>query len=136
MKSVRSVNPSRVVRAVIERHLERFDCAVREATTADEALIAVHEEAPDLMLIEAGAHAVATRRNDPAYDAVAVVLLTTEHPASARHESDANVVATLQKPFEQSGFDRAVRSVLGTPLVATGRGASPRVRGAQIGGAR
>jgi CheY-like chemotaxis protein len=133
MKSVLSVEPSRVVRAVIERHLERFDCAVREATTADEALAAVQEEPPDLVLIEAGAHAVAARRNDPAYGAVAVVLLTTEHPASARHESDANVVATLQKPFEQSGFDRAVRSVLGTPAERRSQAHDERRRGARLG---
>jgi CheY-like chemotaxis protein len=135
MKTVLSVDPSRVVRAVIERHLERFDCELREATTADEALAAIAAAPPDVMLVDAGAHAVAVRRGDAGYDAVPVVLLTTDHPASADHEHDPNVVATLHKPFEQSGFDRAVRRVLGTPRGDRRGPARPRAT-VEVGGTR
>ncbi|MBI3767517.1 MAG: hypothetical protein HY271_03360 [Deltaproteobacteria bacterium] len=118
MKIVLTVDRSRVVRAVVERHLERFACLSIEATTADEAIVAAREHRPALMLVEAGVHAVAARSGDAAYLAVPVVLLATDHPASVRLCDDASVVASLRKPFDQSSFDRAVRGVLGTPQVA------------------
>jgi CheY-like chemotaxis protein len=118
MKIVLTVDRSRVVRAVVERHLERFGCLSIEATTADEAIAAAREHHPALMLVDAGVHAVAARGEDAAYLEVPVVLLTTDHPASTRLRDDPCVVACLRKPFDQSSFDRAVRSVLGSPQVS------------------
>jgi CheY-like chemotaxis protein len=115
MQTVLTVDRSRVVRAVIERHLERFDCLPIEATTADEAIVAAREHAPALMLVDAAAHSAATRAADAAYAAAPVVLLMTNHPGAERHADDPHVIARLRKPFDQSSFDRAVRSVLGTP---------------------
>ncbi len=115
MKVVLTVDRSQVVRAVVERHLERFDCRVVEATAADEAIAAARAHRPVLMLVEAGIHAAAVRNGDAAYLATPVVLLTTDHPASARLRDDPGIVASLRKPFEQSSFDRAVRGVLGAP---------------------
>lgn len=115
MTIVLAVDRSQVVRAVIERHLERFDCQFLEATTADEAIAAVRAHRPAFMLVEAGIHAAALRSNDAAYLATPAVLLTTDHPASARLRDDPAVVGSLRKPFDQSSFDRAVRGWLGAP---------------------
>jgi CheY-like chemotaxis protein len=126
MKTVLTVDPSQVVRAVVERHLERFDCRMIEATTADEAIAVVHADAPDLVLVEAAVHAAASRGGDARYVEVPVVLLTTDHPASIRLRDDPCVVAALRKPFDRASFDGAVAKVLGTP-----RGTSPTMRVAQ-----
>ena len=115
MKIVLAVDRSQVVRAVVERHLERFDCQFLEATTADQAIVAAREHRPAFMLVEAGIHAAAVRSGDAGYLATPVVLLTTDHPASTRLRDDPAVVASLRKPFDQSSFDRAVRGMLGAP---------------------
>lgn len=123
MKIVLVVDRSQVVRAVVERHLERFDCRVVEATAADDAIAAARAHRPALMLVEAGIHAAARRSGDASYLATPLVLLTTDHPASARLRDDPGVVASLRKPFDQSSFDRAIRSVLGAPRDAPAAGA-------------
>lgn len=128
MNIVLTVDRSRVVRAVVERHLERFDCQVLEATTADEAIAAAREHRPGLMFVEAGVHAVATRSGDAAYLAAPVVLLTTDHPASVRLRNDPGVVASLRKPFDQASFDRAVAGILGAPR-GTAAGHAPTAQG-------
>src|SRR5689334_608510 len=127
MRIVLTVDRSRVVRAVVERHLERFDCLAIEATSADEAIVAAREHAPALMLVDAAVHAAATRNADAAYANVPVVLLTTSHPGAERHADDPRVVAQLRKPFDQSNFDRAVRTVLGAPHATTRKPAPPPV---------
>jgi len=127
MRIVLTVDRSRVVRAVVERHLERFDCLAIEATTADEAMVAAREHAPALMLVDAAVHAAATRNGDAAYTNVPIVLLTTDHPGAERHAHDPRVVAQLRKPFDQSSFDRAVRGVLGAPRAGLSKTAPAQV---------
>lgn len=134
MKIVLTVDRSRVVRAVVERHLERFDCVLLEATTADDAIAAAREHAPALMLVDAAVHAAAAPRGDAAYAAVPVILLTTDHPGSARLADDRHVLAHLRKPFDQATFDRAVRGVLGAPRAAAP--APTPARSAQVEGPR
>ena len=124
MKTVLTVDPSQVVRAVVERHLERFDCEVIEATTADAAIAAVNARGPDLIVIESGVHTVVARVGDNRYMGTPVVLLTTDHPGSVRLCDDPRVVASLRKPFDRASFDDAVVKVLGPPRApATARAA-------------
>jgi len=118
MRTVLTADRSTVVRAVVERHLERYGCRALEATNAEEALAGAREHQLDLMVVDAGVHAAAGRLADPAYDAVPLVLLTTDHPASEPDPDDSRVVATLRKPFDASSFDRAVQRVLGEPRPA------------------
>jgi CheY-like chemotaxis protein len=120
MKTVLTVDQSQVVRAVVERHLERFDCRVVEATTADDAIAAVHTHEPALLLVESGVHMAAARSGDARYLETPVVLLTTDHPASLRLRDDPRVIASLHKPFDRASFDEAVAKVLGTPHGAPG----------------
>ena len=115
MRNVLTADRSSVVRAVVERHLERFGCLAVEATNAAEAIAEARERPLALMVVDAGVHAAASRESDPAYDAVPIVLLTTDHPASAPDPGDARIVATLRKPFDEPSFDRAVAAVLGEP---------------------
>ncbi len=119
MKTVLIVDRSQVVRAVVERHLERFDCRFVEATTADDAIAAVHAHDPGLLLVESTVHAAAARSGDARYLETPVVLLTTDHPASARLRDDAQVIASLRKPFDRATFDDAVAKVLGAPRSAS-----------------
>ncbi len=128
MKTVLIVDRSQVVRAVVERHLERFDCRFVEATTADDAIAAVHAHDPDLMLVESTAHAAAARSGDARYLETRVVLLTTDHPASVRLRDDAQVIASLRKPFDRTSFDGAVATILGGPRAAST--AMPAAQGA------
>ena len=115
MKIVLVVDHSQVVRAVVERHLERYECRIVEATTADDAIAAARAHRPALMLVEAGVHAAARRSGDAGYLATPVVLLITDHPASTRLRDDPGVVASLRKPFDRSSFDRAIGGLLGEP---------------------
>jgi len=119
MKTVLIVDRSQVVRAVVERHLERFDCRFVAATTADDAIAAVHAHDPDLLLVESTVHAAAARSGDARYLETRVVLLTTDHPASVRLRDDAQVIASLRKPFDRATFDDAVAKVLGLPRSAS-----------------
>ncbi len=118
MKTVLTVDRSQVVRAVVERHLERFDCRFVEATTADDAIAAVHAHDPDLVLVESTVHAAAVRSGDARYREARVVLLATDHPGSVRLHDDPQVIASLRKPFDRTGFDHAVAKVLGAPRSA------------------
>src|SRR5258708_7861290 len=88
MRNVLTADRSSVVRAVVERHLERFGCLAVEATNAAEAIAEARERPLALMVVDAGVHAAASRESDPAYDAVPIVLLTTDHPASAPDPGD------------------------------------------------
>jgi CheY-like chemotaxis protein len=115
MRTVLTADRSTVVRAVIERHLERFGCLAVEATNAAEAIAEARERPLALMVVDAGVHAAASREADPAYDAIPIVLLTTDHPASVPDPDDARIVAILRKPFDESSFDRAVTAILGEP---------------------
>ena len=130
MKTVLIIDRSQVVRAVVERHLERFDCRVVAATTADDAIAAVHADDPDLMLVESTVHAAAARDGDTRYLETSVVLLTTDHPASIRLRDDRQVIASLRKPFDRASFDAAVAKVLGAP------GHASRALGVAQGAAR
>jgi|SRR5689334_4043599 len=118
MRTVLTADRSTVVRAVVERHLERYGCRALEATNAEEALAGAREHQLDLMVVDAGVHAAAGRLADAAYDSVPLVLLTTDHPASEPDPDDSRIVATLRKPFDASSFDRAVQSILGEPRPA------------------
>ncbi len=115
MRTVLTADRSTVVRAVVERHLERFDCAAIEARNSTEAIAGAREHRPALMVVDAAVHVAACREADPAYDAVPVVLLTTDHPASEPDPGDTRIVASLRKPFDESSFDRAVAKILGEP---------------------
>ncbi len=130
MRTVLTADRSPVVRAVVERHLERYGCTALEATNAEEALAGAREFPLALMLVDAGIHAAAGRAAEAAYDALPVVLLTTDHPASEPEPGDIRIVATLRKPFDESSFDRAVRGILGEPRDRSG------MRAAEEGAAR
>jgi len=115
MRIVLTVDRSKVVRAVVERHLERYGCVAVEATNADEAIAVARECTVSLILAESAAHAAAVRRRDARYDAVPIILLTTDDLGEPSHDGDPHVVATLRKPFDRPRFDAAVGGVLRMP---------------------
>ena len=96
-----------VERTLVDR-LDGFGCLAVEATNAAEAIAEARERPLALMVVDAGVHAAASRESDPAYDAVPIVLLTTDHPASVRLRDDRQVI-------DEPSFDRAVAAVLGEP---------------------
>lgn len=119
MKTVLVVDASRVVRAMVGRHLERYGCRLVEAGSAWEGIRTARVETPDLILLDAAlpgtddGHLLEALRRDRRTATVPVVLLATE---GARHLVDELAVlgvdGWLLKPFEQRAFDREVGKFL------------------------
>jgi CheY-like chemotaxis protein len=96
---------------------EGFD--IDEASDGDQALAAVHEEAPDLVLLDmsipgiAGPDVLAAVKSDPATSDVRVIVVTAtgEEGRAAAMASGADHYFT--KPFSPIALLQAVEEVLG-----------------------
>jgi CheY-like chemotaxis protein len=96
---------------------EGFD--IDEASDGDQALAAVHEEAPDLVLLDmsipgtAGPDVLAAVKNDPATSEVRVIVVTAtgEEGRAAAMAGGADHYFT--KPFSPIALLQAVEEVLG-----------------------
>ena len=102
---------------------EGFD--IDEASDGDQALAAVHEDAPDLVLLDmsipgtAGPDVLAAVKNDPATSEVRVIVVTAtgEEGRAAAMAGGADHYFT--KPFSPIALLQAVEEVLG-PQAAGG----------------
>jgi CheY-like chemotaxis protein len=102
---------------------EGFD--IDEASDGDQALAAVHEDAPDLVLLDmsipgtAGLDVLAAVKNDPATSEVRVIVVTAtgEEGRAAAMAGGADNYFT--KPFSPIALLQAVEEVLG-PQAAGG----------------
>ena len=103
------------MRLVLER--EGFD--IDEASDGDQALAAVHEDAPDLVLLDmsipgtAGPDVLAAVKSDPATSEVRVIVVTAtgEEGRAAAMAGGADHYFT--KPFSPIALLQAVEEVLG-----------------------
>ena len=110
------------MRLVLER--EGFD--IDEASDGDQALAAVHEDAPDLVLLDmsipgtAGPDVLAAVKGDPATSEVRVIVVTAtgEEGRAAAMAGGADHYFT--KPFSPIALLQAVEEVLGPEAVGPG----------------
>jgi len=125
MKTVLTVDDSRVVRSMASRHLQPYGCRVLEAGNGREGVEAARTHEPDLILLDVtmpvmdGRQALTAIRADAGTTDIPVIMLA---PGSARELVDEiaalGIAGCLVKPFEQCGFDREVSKILGPPASA------------------
>lgn len=128
MKTVLAVDGSRVVRAMVARHLERYGCRLVEAGSAWEGIRAARLETPALAFLDAAlpstdeGHLLVALRRDPRTVAVPVVLLATEGARPLVEElAPLGISGWLLKPFEQRAFDREAGKILDVAPAAVRR---------------
>lgn len=126
MKTVLTVDDSKVVRSMVTRHLQPYGCTIVEATNGQEGVDMARAHAPDLILLDVtmpvmdGRQALAELRKDPATRAIPVIMLTAESGRDLVVEiAKLGVSGYIVKPFQQGTFDKEVGKVLGAPGAAT-----------------
>jgi len=120
MKTVLTVDGSKVVRSMVARGIEPLGCRPIEAADPDEGLAAARLHRPDLVLLdaaEAGAEAervIAALRADVTTRSIPVILLTVDgDDAAARALARLGASGAVVKPFRTDTLAREVRRVLG-----------------------
>jgi two-component system, chemotaxis family, chemotaxis protein CheY len=120
MKTVLLVDDTEVIRVVVSAFLRRFPCTVVEAVNGRIGLEKARELKPDLILLDVempemdGIEALRHLREDPATQAIPVIMLTAQSSKevvmqAARH----GVLAYIVKPVNRQLFDKEVGKVLG-----------------------
>jgi CheY-like chemotaxis protein len=106
--------------------LEGEGFSIDEASDGDQALASVHEDAPDLVLLDmsipgtAGPDVLAAVKNDPATSEVRVIVVTAtgEEGRAAAMAGGADHYFT--KPFSPIALLQAVEEVLGPQVAGPG----------------
>jgi CheY-like chemotaxis protein len=106
--------------------LEREGFEITEAPDGDQALAAIRDDAPDLVLLDmsipgtTGADVLAAVKSDPATSAVRVIVVTAtgEEGRAAAMASGADQYFT--KPFSPIALLKAVEDVLGPEAAGPG----------------
>lgn len=131
MKTVLTVDDSKVVRSMVTRHLQPYGCTIVEATNGQEGVDMARAHTPDLILLDVtmpvmdGRQALAELRKDPATRAIPVIMLTAESGRDLVVEiAKLGVSGYIVKPFQQDTFDKEVGKVLGAPGAAAAGGAA------------
>ncbi len=125
MKTVLTVDDSKVVRTMVARHLEPYHCRLLEAANGEEGVAAARAHRPDLILHDVtmpvidGREALAALRRDPACQAIPVIMLTAESGKDLVLEiARLGVTGYIVKPFQKETFEKEVSKVLGPPGAA------------------
>lgn len=122
MKTVLTVDDSKVVRSMVTRHLQPYGCTIVEATNGQEGVEMARTHVPDLVLLDVtmpvmdGKQALAEIRKDPITKGIPVVMLTAESGKDLVMEIvKLGVNGYIVKPFQQETFDKEVSKFLGAP---------------------
>jgi len=120
MKTVLTIDDSRVVRTTVARALLPWGCTVLEARNGLEGLTVARRAQPDLIVLDVlmpvldGRQTLAALRQDAACSAIPVVMLTAVTGEHLVEEcSHLGVAGFLVKPFTAAAFDEVVGRVLG-----------------------
>lgn len=135
MKTVLTVDDSRVVRTTLAHALQPWGCRVVEARNGREGLAVARLSRPDLILLDVlmpvldGPQALALLRNDPLLPRIPVIMLTAVTGESLVEEcAYLGISGYLVKPVAPEAFAEVVGRVLGPPLVLTLPGAGRAAR--------
>jgi CheY-like chemotaxis protein len=122
MKTVLTVDDSKVVRALIARNLGDYGVRVVEAENGRDGVDAARLHQPDLILLDVtmpvmdGREALTALRSDPVTRSIPVIMLAAESGEDLIGElMRFDVVGHIVKPFLQATFDAEVSKVLGWP---------------------
>jgi len=122
MKTVLTVDDSRVVRSIVSRFMKPWGCELIEATDGKQGLEAARNHKPDLILLDTtmpvmdGRAALTELRRDPQCKSIPVIMLTVESEKEIVIEvGKLGVVGCIIKPFQKETFDAAISEVLGEP---------------------
>lgn len=123
MKTVLTVDDSRVVRSMVTKHLGPYQCQVLEAVNGQEGVAAAKRHRPDLILLDVtmpvmdGREALAELRRDAACKSIPVIMLTAESGRDTVAELvKLGIAGYIVKPFQKELFDKQVSKVLGGPI--------------------
>lgn len=131
MRTVLTVDDSKVVRALLARNLGDYGVQVIEAENGQDALAAARLHKPDLILLDVtmpvmgGVEALAVLRSDASTRSIPVIMLAAEGGEDPVAEVvRLGIAGYIVKPFQQATFDAEVSKVLGRPgaAAAPGRG--------------
>jgi CheY-like chemotaxis protein len=133
MKTVLTVDDSRVVRTALAHALQPWGCRVLEAHNGREGLAVARLARPDLILLDVlmpvvdGRQALALLRNDPLLPHIPVIMLTAVTGESLVEEcAHLGISGYLVKPVAPEAFAEVVGRVLGPPLaLALAPGVAP-----------
>jgi two-component system cell cycle response regulator len=122
MKTVLTVDDSKVVRSMVARSLQAYACRVIEAQNGKEGVESAQQNKPDLILLDVtmpvkdGRQALLELRNDPGCKGIPVIMLTAESGKDLVVEvARLGITGYIVKPFKQDTFDKEVSKVLGEP---------------------
>jgi two-component system, cell cycle response regulator len=125
MKTVLTIDDSKVVRSMVARSLQAYACRIIEAQNGKEGVESAQQNKPDLILLDVtmpvmdGRQALTELRNDPACRNIPVIMLTAESGKDLVVEvAKLGITGYIVKPFKQDTFDAEVKKVLGEPGAA------------------
>ncbi|MEW6272617.1 MAG: response regulator [Thermodesulfobacteriota bacterium] len=120
MKTVLTIDDSRVVRTTVARALAPWGCQILEARNGLEGLAVARRSQPDLIVLDVlmpvldGRQTLAELRRDPACSGIPVIMLTAVTGEHLVEEcSHLGIAGFLVKPFTMASFDEVVGRVLG-----------------------
>lgn len=126
MKTVLTVDDSKVVRSMVSRYIKPWGCQVIEAADGKEGVAAAREHQPDLILLDItmpvmdGREALAELRKDAVCKSIPVIMLTAESGKDIVIEvAKLGVDGYIVKPFQKETFEKGVSKVLGDPSEAS-----------------
>lgn len=119
MKTILTVDDSKVLRLMVARNLAGMECRVLEAVDGREGLETTRRERPDLVLLDVtmpvmdGAQTLAAIRQDPDIAKTPVIMLTAESGKDLVVElARLGVQGYIVKPFNAETFHAQVGKVL------------------------
>ena len=126
MKTVLTVDDSRIVRTTLAHALAPWGCKVLEARDGREGVAVARRARPDLIVLDVlmpvldGRQALAVLRQDPTCHSIPVIMLTAATGESLAEEcSYLGISGYLVKPLAHDEFSLVVGRVLGPPLALT-----------------
>jgi two-component system cell cycle response regulator len=124
-RKILTVDDSKTIRMIIGRTFSKYDCAIVEAANGEEGLARAAAEKPDLIVLDItmpvmdGVTMLGKLRQDPAFKATPVIMLTAE----SGRENVVNITQLgisdyLVKPFKDEQLLEKVVKILPLQLKA------------------
>jgi CheY-like chemotaxis protein len=114
-----AVDDAKAVRLIAQNALNAFDCDVSEATNGFNALFAMEQSLPDLILLDismpimGGVEMLTLLKSKPVLKAIPVIMLTSPADHAVMDQiKTLGANTTLMKPFNEASLLEKIRSLL------------------------